>query len=116
MQSLNDLVALKIGVMIGLLHFIAVFSISYTLLSTEVDAQWQLIWIPFWFLDFPISLASIFSPQIFGTINSPFTTYPASEVHDFLIPLIIHGIFGSLWWTVLPIFFLKIFKYFKLIP
>lgn len=95
--------SIKVGTALALSHFFIVLAIVWSLLVSELDAQWQLTWVPLLLLDFPVSLIVVFSTDIFAGMSSPWTSYPASELHGFVLPALVHGILGSLWWFILPV-------------
>jgi hypothetical protein len=72
------------------------------------DAQWQLGWLVFLKVDFPVSLVTIplflWCPQV----SLPWVPYPYSELKGFILPTLIYGILGTFWYYMLPfvLFFL----------
>jgi len=95
--------SLKIGIVLGLIHFIISWFVIIGLGRNEPDAQWQLIWILFLPLDLPFSLLVFFSGSIFPDLSIQSLPYPLGEIHDFLLPAFIHGIIGPLWYFLFPV-------------
>lgn len=100
----------KLGFALGGLHFLCVALVVMNLLTIELDAQWQLIWIPFLIADFPVSLLIVVVRVLIPTPFFSFGTYPVSEFHGFLVPVAVHGIVGSLWWFFIPIMVAKLWR------
>lgn len=94
---------MKIGVALGLVHLLLVAVVALDLAREELDAQWQLIWIPFLVADFPVSLLIPLMWYLFPTAHLSFGSYPVSEAQGFIFPVVVHGIIGSLWWFLIPI-------------
>lgn len=99
---LNKTVVLA-GILLGVLHLVAVSTVALNLLLSEVDAQWQLVWVVFLLLDFPISLLVVFQGSIFPEFAFHALPYPASDFRGFWLPIVVHGVLGSLWWGLLPL-------------
>jgi hypothetical protein len=95
--------SVKVGISLAIFHVAIVLAIVWSLLASELDAQWQLTWVPLLLLDFPVSLVVVFSTDVFAGMSSPWTSFPASELHGFVLPALVHGILGSLWWFILPV-------------
>lgn len=95
--------SIKLGLALSSLHLLVVLLVAISLLSTEIDSQWQLVWVPFYILDLPVSLLVIFSRELFPFMSSPWSNYPASEFHDFIAPIVVFGVLGSLWWFLIPV-------------
>lgn len=110
MNSLRLTLSVKVGIVLGGLHFLLVALVVLSLLTTELDAQWQLVWIPFLIADFPISLLIVVARLLIPVWHFSVGTYPVSELHGFLVPAVVHGIVGSLWWFLLPILFAKLWS------
>ena len=99
----------KIGLILGLLHFI--FILWGVILVTKHPAgQWQFIWFLPIVIDFPISLLTVcywaFGPDYWFS----FLSYPIGELRTFIIPVIIHGGGGALWYLYLPVFIANLAK------
>lgn len=103
MFRLASPLSVKLGIALGFVHLLSVLMIVWYLLATDVDAQWQLIWVPLLLVDFPVSLVVVFSNELLSGLTSPWASYPASEFHGFVVPAIVHGLLGSLWWLFLPV-------------
>lgn len=70
-----------------------------------VEPLWMMGWLPFLVLDFPVSLLLFAINALMpggsgGSQQSP--TPPLSDVHNFLFPMFVFGICGTLWWFLLP--------------
>ena len=96
--------AYKLGFVGCLVHLvISWWIITYVVLS-ERDAQWQLVWIFLLPFDFPFSLLVLFAGYIFPAWNFTGLPSPFDNFHSFIVPLVVHGIVGPLWYFFLPVF------------
>lgn len=68
------------------------------------DAQWQLIWIFLLPFDFPFSLLVFFAGDIFPDWTFRGVPSPWDDFHGFVVPVVVHGIIGPLWYFFLPVF------------
>jgi len=106
-------VSYKVGLILSLLHLLISWWVIIRLASAEPDAQWQLIWFYFLPFDLPFSLLVYFSGSIFADWSFYMFPYPISEFRSFILPSIIHGIIGPLWYFFIPICFSRLRIYFK---
>jgi hypothetical protein len=96
-------VAYKVGLIGCVVHLVVSWwTIIYVLMSYR-DAQWQLIWIFLLPFDFPFSLLVFFAGYIFPGWYFKGLPSPWDDFHSFVLPLIVHGILGPLWYFVLPV-------------
>ncbi|KKR20067.1 MAG: hypothetical protein UT48_C0023G0009 [Parcubacteria group bacterium GW2011_GWE2_39_37] len=68
-----------------------------------------MMWMLFPFIDFPFSLIGVvligFISQFFDSINIHginLLPYPLSDINNFILPFIMFGIFGTIWYFYLP--------------
>lgn len=94
--------AFRIGIILGLCHF-AFIMIPVYLIVTDPRAQWQLLWIGPMFIDFPVSVLTFLILLLLPNMYVPFLPYPIGSVREFIFPLLIHGILGSLWYVYLSV-------------
>lgn len=92
-----------IGGVLSLIHLIISWHVIVNIGIKEPDAQWQLIWIVFIPFDFPFSLLVLFSGVIFADFSVKCFPYPVSDFRDFILPAIVHGVIGPLWYFLFPI-------------
>jgi len=78
--------AYKLGAVAAVVHLVISWWIIISVLVSDRDAQWQLIWIFLLPFDLPFSLLVIFAGS-----------------QTFLLPMIIHGIVGPLQYFLLPV-------------
>jgi hypothetical protein len=95
--------AYKLGLAGCLIHLVLSWWIIISVLSSERDAQWQLIWIFLFPLDFPFSLLVFFAGYIFPDWTLRGLPSPWNDFHSFVLPVIVHGIIGPLWYFLLPV-------------
>lgn len=105
-------VSFKIGLFLAFVHFVFFMFIVVPIVRFP-DAQWQLTWIVFMFIDFPVSflcmLVLFFCPEF----SFDFLPYPISELRSFILPSIIFGVLGTLWYFYLPVLIANITKNIK---
>ena len=102
-----------IGLLLASIHLILFILVVNSMLKSKFDAQWQLSWMIFLPLDFPFSLIVLFSGKLFPAISFSFLPYPIGEFRGFILPLIVHGVLGTIWYAVIPSLLYKIFKIIK---
>jgi hypothetical protein len=94
----------KIGLMLGLFHFIFSIFVAIDIIRLSSGAQWQFLWFFPFLIDFPISLLYIFLLALpFPRSTLYFLPYPISHLRDFLLPFFFHSVLGTLWYFFLPI-------------
>ena len=96
--------AKKVGRIAFVIHLVLSWLVILGVLISDRDAQWPLIWIFFLPFDFPFSLCVLFAGYLFpgwylGGLPSPWDSF-----HNFILPVIIHGVVGPLWYFFLPVF------------
>ncbi len=94
----------KLGLSLGAVHLLISWWIIIGLVISERDAQWQLTWIFLLPFDFPFSLLVLFAGYIFPDWSFTGLPSPWDDFHSFLVPVIVHGIIGPLWYFFLPVF------------
>jgi hypothetical protein len=93
----------RLGTVLCLLHLAISWWVIISLCRGAPDAQWQLVWILFLPFDLPFSLLVFFSGSIFPDWSFSALPYPMSEFRTFILPAVIHGIVGPLWYFFLPV-------------
>ncbi|HEY3347661.1 MAG TPA: hypothetical protein VGK71_08575 [Nitrospirota bacterium] len=100
----------EIGIWLGASH--AIFSwmliLDIARQGTDIDAMWQMMWIPSWLIDFPFSLID-FVP-VFSSGSISFLPYPMGEVRSFLVPAVVHGLIGPLWYFLASIWVSNLYQ------
>jgi len=91
-----------IGSVLFFIHLIIAWWVIINICN-EPDAQWQLVWIFFLPFDLPFSLLVFFSYDLFPSWNITCFPYPVSEFNNFILPSIVHGIIGPIWYFLLPV-------------
>jgi hypothetical protein len=104
----------KIPLLFAAIHFFAVVITASTLVGSEPDALYQAVWFPLTIIDFPVSLIiiGIWMLPVTATIHKAMLvfSFPWSDFSNFWVPLIVFGIFGTLWWFYLARFIVRIFQ------
>lgn len=96
--------AYKLGLVGCVIHLtVSWWIITYVVLS-ERDAQWQLVWVFLLPFDFPFSLLVLFRGYIFPDWYFPRLPSPLNDFQSFIVPVIVHGVIGPLWYFFLPVF------------
>jgi len=93
----------QIGMIVCIIHLLVSWWVIINIARSQPDAQWQLIWVFFLPFDFPFSLLVLFSGSIFPVGSIKGLPYPIGEFNSFILPVIIHGIIGPLWYFTLPV-------------
>lgn len=94
--------ALKIGIILGIIHFTYIM-LGVSLMIEHPEKQWEFLWFGPMIIDFPISIIQIVILLLCPTITLPLLSYPANQLREFIFPLGVHGILGSLWFVYLPV-------------
>lgn len=92
-----------IGKVLCLIHAVISWWVIIGVGLGEPDAQWQLIWIFFLPFDLPFSLLVFFSNSILPDWSFQSLPYPVSEFQNFILPTLVHGIIGPLFYFLLPV-------------
>ena len=92
-----------IGAVLSIIHLVVSWRVIISLGLSEPSAQWQLTWVLFFPLDFPISLLLLLGFKIFPGWSFSFLRYPICEFKGFILPAFIHGILGPLWYFFIPV-------------
>lgn len=92
-----------LGSVLCLAHLILSWNVIIRLGAHEPDAQWQIVWLVFFPFDFPFSLLVFPGSIIFPSWSFPLR-YPLGEFRSFILPSIVHGIIGPLWYFFIPVF------------
>jgi len=96
--------AYKLGLIGCMIHLvISWWIITYVVLSGR-DAQWQLVWVFLLPFDFPFSLLVLFRGYIFPDWYFSRLPSPLNDFQSFIVPVVVHGIVGPLWYFFLPVF------------
>ena len=82
---------------------VVLWNLIIRLASHEPDAQWQFAWLVFFPFDFPFSLLVLFGGLIFPDWSMPLR-YPLGDFRSFILPSLIHGVVGPLWYFFVPVF------------
>ncbi len=97
-------VTYKLGLAGCLVHLVISWWIIIYVVLSERDAQWQLTWVFLLPFDFPFSLLVLFAGYIFPDWTVTGFSPPFDDFHSFVVPLVVHGIVGPLWYFFLPVF------------
>ena len=92
-----------VGSVLGVLHLSISWWVIFGLVRGGADAQWQLVWFLFLPFDLPFSLLVFFSGSFVPDWSIASLPYPVSELRGFILPAIIHGLVGPLWYFLLPV-------------
>ncbi len=97
MFSLSDMnLSKRIGLGCLFIHSVFFIVFSSYLNFFAGDGQWQLFWIVFLLIDFPVSLL------LLGALGLISVDSQYGEAILSILPYVIHGILGGLWWYMLP--------------
>ena len=95
--------AYKIGAVAAIIHLVVSWWIIISVLMSNRDAQWQLIWIFLLPFDLPFSLLVFFAGYIFPDWDFRKLPSPWNDFDSFIVPTIVYGIIGPLQYFLLPI-------------
>ena len=93
----------RVGAILCFIHLVLSWWVVVGLGRNEPDAQWQLVWLFFLPFDLPFSLLVFFAGSIFPDWSFNSLPYPVSEFRSYILPAIIHGLIGPLWYFFLPV-------------
>jgi hypothetical protein len=96
--------AYKLGLIACLIHLLMSWWIIFSVLTSSRDAQWQFIWIFLLPFDLPFSLLVLFAGYIFPGWHFSGLYSPWDDFHSFVLPVIVYGIIGPLWYFFLPVY------------
>ncbi|KKR22070.1 MAG: hypothetical protein UT48_C0001G0083 [Parcubacteria group bacterium GW2011_GWE2_39_37] len=98
----------QVGIFLAAIHAILVVRTVFNIISAKED-DWPMLWLLFPFIDFPYSLIGViltgFISQFFDSINIyeiNLLPYPLNDINNFILPFIIFGVFGTIWYFYLP--------------
>jgi len=91
----------KIGLFLGVIH-IALFIYIVFQVNFSSEPNPSLYWLVFLYIDFPISLLS------YGILNgyasvAPYIPTFLNKLFNFLFPILLFGVMGTIWYIMLPI-------------
>jgi len=92
----------RLGYLFGCIHFAYSLAVLIPVINRH-DAQWQLVWIRFLFIDFPISLLTLLGMAFCPEWDFGFLPYPFGDARDFIFPVLVHVGLGSLYYFTIPI-------------
>jgi uncharacterized membrane protein YjdF len=77
------------------------FAVTVIYIYTSSDGQAALVWTMWLVPDFPVSLLHLLAPAYSRWIHS---VVVRDSVVDYFVyaPHVIHGLFGTLWWYLMP--------------
>ena len=92
-----------VGVVLSSVHLAISWWIIIRVARSVPDAQWQLIWVYFWPVDFPVTLLWFLGCMLlpnwyFATLGEPIGNF-----RGFLLPAFVFGIAAPAWYFVLPL-------------
>ena len=95
----------KLGLFLGALHRMLVAYIGYLIIfGTEPD--WPMYWLIFFGIDFPVSLLFMGLGFLVSCLGAPatvpFLPERTNDVLNFLLPIFVFGMLGTLWYAWLP--------------
>jgi hypothetical protein len=91
-----------IGLILFSIHLLISWWIIIDLGTSELNAQWILIWLYFFPFDLPFSflfLMGIFLPNW----SFSFLPYPVSQFRAYLVPSFVFGVIGPIWYFFIPV-------------
>ena len=109
-------IAFWLGVCFALFH---VYLVSHTVLVILAgnERDWPIYWLIFIYIDFPYSLLAMAIDSIYYTLSVDvipsylFNTHePVYSVYNFIMPLLLYGVGGTIWWFYLPRLVLKLWR------
>lgn len=97
----------KLGAALAVLHAALVGYFVYLILAAG-EPDWPMYWLLFMVLDFPVSLLLILFVTLAGMLPPGFLSgikhlfAPYSDLDNFLLPVFVFGILGTVWYFYLP--------------
>ena len=97
--------ALFIGLVCAALHLGLVGYVVHLILNGK-ESDWPMYWHIFTYLDFPASLIAIAVLRLAYVSGTPQfaskTTTVTNDLHNFIMPLALFGVGGTIWWFYVP--------------
>jgi hypothetical protein len=90
------------GLALASCHALVFLVVAGFVVHSSSDAQWQLGWVVFRKIDFPVSLMTIPLFLWCPRVSLPLVPYPYSELKGFILPTLIYGVLGTFWYYMLP--------------
>jgi len=96
--------ALLIGILLATVHAGLVAFLVYGVLN-GAEPAWPMYWLVLFYLDLPFSLLWLLVAKLRG-VSPPITLrwlpQPTGDLDNFVLPVLVLGVGGTMWWYVLP--------------
>lgn len=92
-----------LGAVLGGGHALFFLVMMTEFFGSQLDAQWQLAWVPWILIDFPVSVLTWLSLFEMPRIYLDYLPKPFSNFTNFTIPFCNHLILGSIQWLFIPL-------------
>jgi hypothetical protein len=77
--------------------------VVHDMVESGFDALWQLAWLIFAVIDFPVSLLALLTQKIVPDCYFRSLPYPIGKLRDFIVPAFFYGVLGTLWYFFIPV-------------
>ncbi len=100
--------ALAIGIALAVVHLVAVATIVRTIVS-GIEPAWPMLWLILFWVDLPFSLIWLAIEKMRHRAKAPplfvpWLRAPLNDLDNFVLPFLILGVGGTVWWFLLPQF------------
>jgi len=89
------------GAFLAAVHLLLSWAIILSI-RPNPDAQWGLIWIPLFVIDFPLSMIAAGLVYVLPDWYVDEWSYPYGSFGRFIAPAVFHGVIGPVWFYFLP--------------
>lgn len=103
----GKLIAVGLGVALAVGHALLVYKIIAMILSGR-EPDWPMLWLLLLYVDLPYSIIATFLQVLIGLLPLPQEVAlvdfpsPANDVPNFIVPFVLFGVGGTIWWLFLP--------------
>jgi hypothetical protein len=92
-----------VGAVLSSVHLAISWWVIIWVARSGPDAQWQLIWVYFWFVDFPVTLLWFLGCMLLPNWHFATLGEPIGSFRGFLLPAFVFGIAAPAWYFALPL-------------
>jgi hypothetical protein len=107
---LNKRLRIKIGFLFAIYHLSLIVNTVVLILSGK-EPDWPMYWMGFLHMDLPVLPIYLPISSVLYKLRVPaipFLPTPIGDVRNFIFPLLVFGIFGTLWFFFIPVIIAKL--------
>ena len=107
--------SIAVGLIFGAVHLMVLAVILYCIFFAD-EQDWPMYWAILILIDFPASLIGVAVGRSLKKIALPDNVsrlhVKALDLHNFILPMLLFGVSGTVWWFYLPQGIAKLFEAF----